>query len=107
MRRASIFMVSLLVFALVGLPILASDEAAKGKTHDVTVEFVAYDANAKTVTFKTDTGEQKTAPVDAKAAKAFEAIHAGDKVVLTCLDNAAGEHQAVMSVKPAKAEKKA
>ena len=107
MKRASLFLVSLLVLAVVGLPVLASDEAAKGKTHDVTVEFVAYDAAAKTVTFKTDTGEQKTAPVDAKAAKAFEAIHAGDKVVLTCLDNAAGEHQAVTMVKPAKPEKKA
>jgi hypothetical protein len=106
MKKASIFVLSLLVLALVVAPVVASDEA-KGKTHDVTVEFVAYDAAAKTVTFKTDAGEQKTAPVDAKAAKAFEAIHAGDKVVLTCQDNAAGEHQAVTMVKPAKAEKKA
>jgi len=106
MRRASILLASLLVLAVIGLPVLASDEA-KGKTHDVTVEFVSYDAAAKTVTFKTDAGEQKTAPVQEKAGKGFEKIHAGEKVVLTCQDNEAGEHQMVTMVKPAKAEKKA
>lgn len=105
MKRVSIVLASLLVLGLAALPVLSS-EAAKGKTHDVTVEFVSYDAQAKTVTFKTDTGEQKTAPVTDKAVKEFEQIKAGDQVVLTCTDNEAGEHQAISMVKPTK-EKKA
>ena len=68
MKRVSIVMASLLVFGLVALPALASPDV-KGKDHDVTVEFVSYDAQAKTVTFKTETGEEKTAPVMEKAAK--------------------------------------
>ena len=105
MKKVPIVLASLLVLGLAALPALASPDA-KGKTHDVTVEFVSYDAQAKTVTFKTETGEEKTAPVMEKAAKGFEKLAAGDKVVLTCTDNEAGEHQAISMVKPAK-EKKA
>jgi len=97
---------SLLVFGLIALPALGN-EAAKGKTHDVTVELVKFDAAAKTVTFKTDKGEEKTAPVMDQAVEAFQSVHPGEKVVLTCMDNEAGEHQAITMVKPAKAEKKA
>jgi hypothetical protein len=106
MRRASIVLASLLVFGLTALPALSS-EAAKGKSHDVTVEFVKYDATAKTVTFKTEAGEEKTAPVMENAMKGFETLKPGEKIVLTCMDNEAGEHQAISMVKPAKAEKKA
>ena len=105
LRRASIVMAGLLVLGLVALPALSGE--AKGKTHEVTVELVKYDATAKTVTFKTEDGEEKTAPVMDKAMKAFESIQPGTKVVLTCQDNEAGEHQAVTMVKPAKAEKQA
>ncbi|HXV74822.1 MAG TPA: hypothetical protein VD788_00770 [Candidatus Polarisedimenticolaceae bacterium] len=104
MKRASIVLA--LVLGLVAMPILAGD-AAKGKTHDVTVEFVSYDAEGKTVTFKTEAGEQKTAPVQDSVVKMLEKVHAGDKVVLTCQDSESGEHEAVTAVKPAKAEKKA
>ena len=104
MKKLSIVLASLVIFGLVALPVLAA-EAAKGKTHDVTVEFVSYDATAKTVKFKTDKGEEKTAPVMESAAKEFAKLHAGEKVVMTCQDNEKGEHQAITMVKAAPQKK--
>lgn len=98
-------MVSLLACGLLVLPAI-SGEMAKGKTHDVTAELVKYDAKAMTVTFKTESGEEKTAPVLEKAMSAFAKIEPGTMVVLTCQDNAKGEHEAVAMVKP-KVDKKA
>ncbi|HYU41441.1 MAG TPA: hypothetical protein VEQ84_04780 [Vicinamibacteria bacterium] len=75
--------------------------AAKGKTHEVTAEVVSVDAEKNTITIKGET-ENKTAPVDAKAAGALKTVKAGDKVTLTCWDNAKGEHEKVIAIVPAK-----
>jgi len=84
----------------------AKAEAAKpaaqaGKTHEVTAEVVSVDAAKSTITIK---GEKDniTSPVDAKAASALKTVKAGDKVTLTCWDNAKGEHVKVVAIAPAK-----
>ncbi len=76
--------------------------AEAGKTHEVTAEVVSVDAEKSTITIKGEK-ENKTAPVDAKAAGALKTVKAGDKVTLTCWDNAKGEHVKVVAIAPAKA----
>jgi sulfite reductase alpha subunit-like flavoprotein len=75
--------------------------ADKGKTHEVAAEVVSVDAEKNTITIKGDK-ENKTVPVDAKAAGALKTTKAGDKVNLTCWDNAKGEHEKVIAIVPAK-----
>jgi hypothetical protein len=76
--------------------------ADKGKTHEVAAEVVSVDAEKNTITIKGDK-ENKTVPVDAKAAGALKTTKAGDKVSLTCWDNSKGEHVKVIAIAPAKA----
>ena len=83
----------------------AKPAAAKGKTHEVTAEVVAVDTAKNTITIKGEK-ENKTAPVDAKAAGALKTVKAGDKVTLTCWDNAKGEHVKVVAIAAAKPETK-
>jgi hypothetical protein len=80
----------------------AAAAAEKGKTHEVTAEVVSVDAEKNTITIKGEK-ENKTAPVDAKAAGALKTVKAGDKVTVTCWDNAKGEHEKVIAIVPATA----
>jgi len=68
------------------------------KTHKVEAEVVSTDLTAKTITIKSETGENKTAPVEGKAVAALKNAKAGEKWTLTCRDNEAGEHQAVLAM---------
>ena len=77
-------------------------KAAAVKTHDVEGEFVSYDAAKKTLTIKTDAGEN-TAPVKGKAITQVKGFKAGDKVVVTCRDKADGTHEAAIALKKAAA----
>ena len=84
----------------------AKAEAAKpvaeaGKTHEVSAEVVSADIAKSTITIKGEK-ENVTTPVDAKAASALKTVKAGDKVTLTCWDNAKGEHVKVVAIAPAK-----
>ena len=75
------------------------------KTHKVEAEVVSTDAAAKTITLKSETGENKTAPVEGKAIAELKTVKAGEKYMITCRDNEAGEHQAVMNIVKAPAAK--
>ena len=90
-----------LVACLVAIPVLAA-----GKTHEMTVELVSFDAKAKTMQFKTDKGETKSAPVMDSAVSALSAMKAGEKITITCTDNEHGEHQGVSMAKAAAAAPK-
>ena len=79
---------------------LAGDTTTAGKTHDVTAEVVAIDLRANTITIKSENGD-KTVPVRDKAVDELKTIKAGETVVLTCQDDAKGEHQAVVKIKKA------
>jgi tRNA threonylcarbamoyladenosine modification (KEOPS) complex Pcc1 subunit len=76
-------------------------KAEAGKTHQVAAEVVSVDTEKSTITIKGEK-ENKTVPVDAKAAGALKATKAGEKVTLTCWDNAKGEHVKVVAIAPAK-----
>ncbi len=71
--------------------------AAMGKTHTVEAEVVSADTTAKTLTIKTDKGDQ-TVPVEGAAVSELKSVKAGEKVKLTCRDNEKGEHQAITHI---------
>jgi len=76
------------------------------KTHKVEAEVVSTDVAAKTITLKGENGaENKTAPVEGKAIAELKTVKAGEKYTLTCRDNEAGEHQAVVNIMKAPAAK--
>ena len=81
----------------------AKSTAAATKTHIVEAEVVSADATAKTLTIKGD--PNKTVAVDATAVGSLKALKAGEKVKLTCRDNASGEHQAITHITVEKAKK--
>ncbi|HZI94660.1 MAG TPA: hypothetical protein VFE84_10485 [Patescibacteria group bacterium] len=92
----------LAILAVAGLLFVQTANAADKKTHEMTVTVVSVDMTAKTITVKDDKGADKTAPVLAEALDSLKTIKAGDKVVLTCLDNEKGEHQGVAAIKAGK-----
>ena len=81
----------------------ASKEAPKTTTHEMTVTVVSMDAKAHTLTVKDDAGKEMTAKCMEGAVKEMSSVKAGEKVSLTCKDNAKGEHLGVVAIKPAKA----
>jgi hypothetical protein len=74
-----------------------SHAAMAGKTHAVEAEVVSADNAKHTLTIKGET-ENKTVPVDHKALASLRTLKAGDKVTLTCWDNAKGEHVKVTAI---------
>jgi len=80
----------------------ASAKAPAHKSHVVEGEVVSADAAAKTITVKVN-GEEKTVPVHGRAAARLSALKAGEKVALTCVDNAKGEHEYVSAIRIEKA----
>ena len=82
----------------------AKSTAAAAKTHVVEAEVVSADATAKTLTIKGD--PNKTVAVDASAVSGLKSLKAGEKVKLTCRDNAAGDHEAITHITAEKAAKK-
>jgi hypothetical protein len=102
MRKLSLFCTALIVLTLVAAPLVA---ATGKKTHDVNVTVVSLDEKAKTLTFKTDTGEEKTAPVVGQAINKLKTVHPGEQITVTCTDKETGEHEAISDIKAAKTDK--
>jgi len=75
--------------------------AQGAKTHKLAAEVVSADAQAATITIKGEDGKEATAKVDAAAAKSLANLKAGDKVTLTCRDNDAGQHEAIVAIEKA------
>ena len=82
-------------------PMASSHAAMSGKTHEVEAEVVSVDNAKHTLTIKGEK-DNKTVPVDHKALASLKTVKAGDKVTLTCWDNAKGEHVKVTAIAPAK-----
>lgn len=80
----------------------AAAQAAKAKTHEVNAEFVSFDAATKKITVKDDKGQTQTMPLESMAASEVKGLTAGQKVTLTCRDNAQGQHEAITKIKPRK-----
>jgi hypothetical protein len=82
----------------------ASPAPAKTKMHKIDAEVVSVDVEKKTITVKAD-GAEKTAPVGPVAMYRLKKLKAGDKVVLTCKDDAAtGEHKEISFIRMATPE---
>jgi hypothetical protein len=84
----------------------AQAQPASGQTHLVNADFVSYDAKTKMLMVKDDKGQTSSAPLEGRAIREVTQLHlkAGDHVMLTCRDNAKGQHQAVTEIKAAKAK---
>lgn len=84
----------------------ARAHGAASQIHVVSAEFVSYDAKTKMVTMKDDKGQTSSAPLEGGAIREVTQLHlkAGDHVMVTCRDNAKGEHQAVTNIRTAKAK---
>lgn len=101
-------LVALALVSLVSIPVLAAQTKAKPmpRTPVANAEFVSYDAKTKMVTVKDDKGQTSSATLEKHALSEVTKLHLknGDHVMLTYRDNAKGEHQAVIDIKPAKAK---
>jgi hypothetical protein len=76
---------------------------ADAKGHDVEVEVVSTDATKKTITIKTEKGEN-TVPVEGKAIASLKDVKPGQKVTVVCRDDDKGDHKAVTEIKTSKSE---
>ena len=103
MRRLALLVVLGFVAAVLSAPLSAV--LAGAKTHELKGEVVSVDLTAKTLTFKDEKGDSKTAGVLDKAQETLKTLKAGDKVVITCTDNDAGEHLGISGIKMAKVDK--
>ena len=79
----------------------AHSKQAAGKTYVVTAAFVSYDQAAGTITFKDHNGQTSSAPAERTALKEAARLKQGVKVLVTCRDNAKGEHQAITAIRKA------
>ena len=80
-------------------PTAEAKPAPKTTTHKFEAEVVSTDLEKKTITVKAE-GAEKTAPVGPLAMYRLKKLKAGDKVVLTCRDDAAtGEHKEVSFIR--------
>jgi len=89
-------------------PEKAMAQAEKAQKNEVTGEVVALDTVKKTITFKSDKGEQ-TWPAEGRAVDALKDLKAGDKVTIAYAVNEKGEPKAATHIskgtKPATPEK--
>jgi len=95
---------SLVPFLVAGTVLAGTTKAktakAPAKATVVSAEVVSADAAGKQITVKTDDGMEKTLPVEGKAATTLTTVKAGEKVKVTFRDGAAGDHEAVTSIRP-------
>jgi len=88
-----------MLFVVAALLVPVSPLLAAGKSHDVKGEVLSVDVENQKITFKDEKGATQSAPVRDKALETLKTLKAGDKVILTCMDNEKGEHQAITSIK--------
>ncbi len=101
MRRMAFL---LAVFLTAGL--LVATNAARlpdEKVHKFTAVVVSVNTAAKTITFTTEEGKERTSPVEGKAEDVYKDLKPGDKVEMTCHDTDKGEHKAIHEIVKIKA----
>jgi len=106
MRRSTVLCTVLVIAALVIAPMSAAYAGTGNvKKHDLTVSIVAINAEAKTMTIKTEGGEEKTASVIGEAISKLKNVKAGETVTITCTDKENGEHEGISDIKLPKESK--
>jgi len=101
MRTMRKLVVLSLLLGLVAVPLTFAGKDAN-KKHQMKVEVVSVDTSGNTITFKNDDGKQMTAPVMEAAQGKLGSLKAGEKVELTCEDDADGNHLGIVAIKPTK-----
>src|SRR5262245_12159265 len=99
MRKASLLFAVLAIVALVAAPVSFATTTAPTKHHEEKVTVVSTDANAKTMTIKTESGEEKTVPVMGAAINKMKNVKPGQMITCVCTDNDKGEHQGISDIK--------
>jgi Cu/Ag efflux protein CusF len=94
-------LIASLVLVISVMLVSAHAVLAGAKTHDVKGTVVSVDLKEKKITFKTEKGDNQTAPVMDAAAESLKILKAGDKVILTCTDNDKGDHQGISAIRVA------
>ena len=106
MKKLGLSLAAVLAAASFGWANADVQAPAKTKTHKVDAEVVSTDVEKKTITVKVE-GAEKTAPVGPLAMYRLKKLKAGDKVVLTCKDDAeTGEHKEISFIRMATPEAK-
>jgi Cu/Ag efflux protein CusF len=103
MRHLLLIVVAVFAAGLIAAQV--NPAAAAGKTHDLKATVVSVDIPAKKITFQDEAGTTNTAAVQDRAVESLKTVKAGEKVVLTCRDSESGNHEAVIAIRPAEAEK--
>ena len=79
---------------------LVAHAQAVVKSHEVTVQFVSFDAKTNMASYKDAQGQQQSAYVAGTlAVRAFRDLKPGDKVTMTLTDNVGGAKQGVTQVR--------
>jgi hypothetical protein len=101
MKKTAMLLCAILAMGVVFAG-MDKEHKAMGKSHKETVELVSVDLDAKTITIKDDKGETHTAPLLGKASEEAKAYKAGDRLVVTCMDNEKGEHTGISHIEMVK-----
>ena len=103
MRRSTALFSALVIAALVAAPMSAAFAAGTtdSKKQDLNVTVVSVNSEAKTMTVKTPTGEEKTAKVIGEAINKLKTVKAGDSVTVTCTADNNGELKEISDIKKA------
>jgi hypothetical protein len=96
----------LAVVALIAAPMSSAFAGGAKKTHDVQVTVVSVNADGKTMTIKGPDGAEKTVPVTGQAIGKLKSVQPGQTLTVVCQDNEKGEHQGIIGIAKASAEKK-
>ncbi|HET6277741.1 MAG TPA: hypothetical protein VFG08_03065 [Candidatus Polarisedimenticolia bacterium] len=100
MKKIAAVLAVAALFAL-AVPLALAAGTSGGEKHDALVQVLSVDLEGGMLTFKNDKGEKKTAAVLKEAQAALKTVKAGESVVITCLDNANGDHTGISAIKPA------
>ena len=86
------------VLAALALP-AAATAATRYKVHEMDGVFVSADPEASTFTMTIEDGAQTTERAEGAAARAIKHLKPGDRIEVTCRDNARGEHLAATAIR--------
>jgi len=98
-KIAAVLGIAALVTVLV--PFAMAAGTSGGKTHDALVQVLSVDLEGGMMTFQSESGEKRTAAVLKEAQADLKKVKTGESVVITCLDNADGDHTGISAIKPA------
>jgi uncharacterized lipoprotein YehR (DUF1307 family) len=102
MKKLAFPMFVVLAFSLMVSGLVMAAGKPSEKSQKLTAEVVSVDPIAKTITFKDDKGESRSATAVKKAALYIRNLNPGDKAVLTCRQDDKGDIKQITNFKTVK-----